>query len=590
MKKTWFTSLFLIVGIFFDTNVSSAPRRSNRSKRSATMSKTSVRGTLNSSNSRYTGQTTSTTGTTISNDSNLTCGTVPSSTNLLAKRKCAIAVSEGLKKYCETYPCKSKVKVQLSFNFELPNLSSITSEISGKNCNGKDLMNFCSPFQEELVENLWDLYSEQQIRERKNCNMAKAKYSAAQDCFMYIQAEKNSSADGVFKAMFDASKITELDRGIDKKCGRDAIIEKYKTISIDDWSDDDEKTFLSGATINSDGVLDTGSMYQGKKKLSSTIASLFANIGDNSWNYSGQIGKLADLNLNTKSQTYPRELVTIANTFVTEGETACGRDFKVDMEDTTFTLADNRSALEKEISKKGALKGLFDFTVNNTVGVALGTNAAQELKDKGIYGVIKEKSDKKKNVNSELSQMENDIKTLLASLAPNECKADNAQITKDVRSALQNALSMLEKIPSIKKIKGDDLTRAHNNLDKLLNTIAKFKRKPDNKISIPNMGDMNLMASEDIEKYKNVIAQLNNESLEYSCSEFVKVENENVNYTFNYNGAPDVKVEGEFDYKGVIGALETSARKMTDYNLDGFKNKNTIEDMLKPLNEMLRIK
>ena len=104
------------------------------------------------------------------------------------------------------------------------------------------------------------------------------------------------------------------------------------------------------------------------------------------------------------------------------------------------------------------------------------------------------------------------------------------------------------------------------------------------------MGDMNLMASEDIEKYKNVIAQLNNESLEYSCSEFVKVENENINYTFNYNGAPDVKVEGEFDYTGVIGALEISASTITKYNLDGFKNKNTIEDMLKPLNEMLKIK
>lgn len=58
--------------------------------------------------------------------------------------------------------------------------------------------------------------------------------------------------------------------------------------------------------------------------------------------------------------------------------------------------------------------------------------------------------------------------------------------------------------------------------------------------------------------------------------------------TFNYNGTLDVKVEGEFDYKGVIGALETSARKMTKYNLDGFKNKNTIEDMFKPLNEMLK--
>ena len=104
------------------------------------------------------------------------------------------------------------------------------------------------------------------------------------------------------------------------------------------------------------------------------------------------------------------------------------------------------------------------------------------------------------------------------------------------------------------------------------------------------MGNMNLMASEDIEKYKNVIAQLNNESLEYSCSEFVKVENENVNYTFNYKGNPDVKVKGEFDYEGVIGALETSARSITDYNLDGYNNKNTIEDILKPLKQILGIK
>ena len=44
---------------------------------------------------------------------------------------------------------------------------------------------------------------------------------------MYIQAEKNNSVGNIF----NAKKITKLDKGIDEKCGHDAILNKYKSIA-----------------------------------------------------------------------------------------------------------------------------------------------------------------------------------------------------------------------------------------------------------------------------------------------------------------------------------------------------------------------
>ena len=76
------------------------------------------------------------------------------------------------------------------------------------------------------------------------------------------------------------------------------------------------------------------------------------------------------------------------------------------MEDTSFEITDKRSALEKEIAKKGALKGLFDYTIKNTVGVIAGDNAAQDWINKGVGGKIKEASEKneKKKIQKEIEK------------------------------------------------------------------------------------------------------------------------------------------------------------------------------------------
>ena len=125
----------------------------------------------------------------------MTCGVPADINNNLAKRKCALVIAEGLKRFCTSFyggesgynDCSSKIKVQFKFNMGLPQLEGIKETIGDKECKGEELQKFCSNFEEELINGLWDIFSKPVIRKRKYCNFAKAKFYAAQECFRYIQ-------------------------------------------------------------------------------------------------------------------------------------------------------------------------------------------------------------------------------------------------------------------------------------------------------------------------------------------------------------------------------------------------------------------
>ena len=551
MKKRFYILFFISVGFLINSNVFSAPNRSQRS-RSASTSINTIRGNYNTSTNTYTGTKTTTT-TQTSNDT-LQCGIAPDATNNLAKRQCAIAMAEALKLYCASYPCNSKIKVELSFNFALPSLEKISSTINGESCSGANLDKFCAPFQSSLINDLWDLYSEQSIRDRKNCDMAKAKYSAAQDCFAYIQSAKNNSVGN----RFSKSKITELDKEIDKRCGKEAIINKYKSISIDDWTEEDENTFFKNISFTSNATGELIDSYQGEKQLSSTVASLFANIGDNTWNYAGQIGRLFDLNFSTKSSTYPRELVVIANTFVTEGEAACGKDFKVDMETTSFEISDSRSALEKQIAKKGILKGLFDFGIDNTVG-AISEDKAQSWKEKGILGKVSESKDKK--TAEQLDKILSKLQTLSTNC--NTSAGNFEQITTEIKSILNELKTIIGNT--------DRFEANKEKIREVLDTILTFKRDPNEEITITS----NTQA-----EFNLTILKL--ETLRFTCpnGDFNTTEQETIQYEFSYDtSAPNV-------INTILNSLKESVIFTGTLIYSDYENGEEIKQILAPLNDI----
>ncbi len=553
MKKVFFTLFVFVLGIIDNNVVFSAPKKSSRKLRSSSVK--NISGKLNKN--AFTG--TVKTAYTVNSSDVMSCGVAASASNAQAERLCASAMVDALKIYCKDYSCQSKAKVDFSFNFDLPNLSGISANIGGINCSGKNLNTFCLAFQSKLLDKLWDFYSEKSIRDRKNCNMAMAKYSAAQDCYQYIVSEKNQSVD----AVFDSSKITKLDKGIDERCGRDAILKKYKTIAVDDLEDGDINTFFGSAVINKDGTITSdGEELKGKKKLSSNVASLFANVGDNTWNLVGQIGKLADLNLSMKSSTYPREIVVIANTFVTEGETACGKDFVSNMESTSFELSDNRSVLEKEISKKGLLKGVFDLTLDNTVGL-VSENKADELKKKGLVTSIKEAVDKgkeeKSNKNVYLAAS-SDLKKLDSILS--SCNSSGKASFTDIKTVLQNINDAVDEIGKNSKYQDALFEKNKANIIKNLNVILSFNRMPKSK-------DIKLSDSASFDNVKDALKELSS-ATKFNCPGVLFEESEPFEYKFSFSTGT---------VKDIIGALIDSKinfakvyKSLTGENKDDFKN------------------
>ena len=539
MKKVFFTWTIFMCCIVFGDTAFSATRKSSRLSKTRSASVKNFSGTLN--RSTFTGAVNSSYK--INDNNEMVCGVAPAVTNKVAYRLCALAMADALKTYCQNYSCQSKLKVGLSFDFGLSALSEVYADVNGVKCSGTKLNTFCLPFQEELLSGLWDLYSESNVRNRKNCNMAKAKYSVAQDCFQYIQSEKNQSVGGVF----DSSKISDLDKGIDAKCGRDAILKKYNLIAIDDLTDTDLNTYL-GMAENKGGVVSySSSGFQGKKKLSSTVASLFANVGDNTWNISGQIGKLADLKLDMKSNTYPRELVVIANTFITDGENSCGKDFASTMEDTSFKLVDKRSALERAIAEKGLLKGAYDMIAND------------EWKEKGIVGKIKESVDKNKE-KKVCKNVYPDAKKDMAKL--NSCSGDVDAVTTMIKGVLQNVSSAV----SVAKSNDCDTKEIISVLEKIL----MYDRIGGGDIAKPTADNL-----------ETIIKQLNDVK-KFNCP--------------NTGFSKDLSYEFSFDAKNgdVIGEILGSLKKSSE-NLDsmynGFKGENfenydKINEVIKPVLEI----
>ncbi len=544
----------------FNNTVFSAPKNSLRSSRTRSASVKNISGTLDRNN--FTGS--------VSNvysmqDSNaMVCGVAPSSTNAVAKRVCAYAMADALKVYCKSYPCSDVLKVKFSFDFELPTLSNIFADVNGTACNGKKLNTFCLPFQEELLDGLWDLYSEKSIRERKNCNMAMAKYAVAQDCFQYIQSEKNQSVDGVF----NSSKISGLDKGIDEKCGREAILKKYKAIALDDLDDSDMNTYFGMAKYEGGVVSFSSDNFQGKKKLSSTVASLFANVGDNTWNIMGQVGKLADLRLNMKSSTYPRELVVIANTFVTDGETACGKSFAADMENTSFNLLDNRSALELAISKKGVLKGTFDFVLDNTVGI-VAENKSEDIKKKGIVGKVKEtveKNKEKKATRNVYPDADSDAKILAS------CKEDVDVVTKNVKNVLNNISNAISEIEKTDEKYRDTLLQNNQKIVSNLRKILEYDRNDDKKIE--------LSSNPTLIELRKVVSSLSSVE-KFNCAGKGFENREDITYKFSFNSSSGDVIGSR------IGALEVSRKNISD-DLGKRKDLNPVnydemESKIKPI-------
>lgn len=198
--------------------------------------------------------------------------------------------------------------------------------------------------------------------------------------------------DAGLTGFFDTKKLNDIDKGIEERCGKQAIIDNYEKISIDGWDKNDESLFFnesSNAISNKSGI-------GANKKLSSSVATQFANIGNANWNISGKVGRFLDLDWDLKTSTYPHELVVLANTFITDGETSCGSKFRTEMQDTSFEIKNKQSNLEREIAKKGLLKGLFDYSINQT-SVIMGEEWADNVKSEGIINSVKNAVDKKNN-------------------------------------------------------------------------------------------------------------------------------------------------------------------------------------------------
>ena len=494
MRKFFITSIILSSAII-TSQVFSAPKRSlNNKKRAVSVRKNNISGTYNSQTNTYTPSSTNLNiikETPTETSTPTTCGIPASTDDVIAKRLCATAYSKALSKYCNNTSCKSAIKVAMEMNFGIPLLKDISIDVNGTSCSADNLDKFCSNFADELVSALWSLYSDQAIRERKNCNFAKAKFTSAQDCFNYILAEKNNSGLNNF---FSTSKQTELDKGIEKRCGKDAIINNYKKITIDDWNESDENLFFNSATNTTSNIVGIGS----NKQLSSNVATQFANIGTQNWNITAKIGNFLDGTWDLKTATYPRDLTVLVNTFITEGETTCGTSFKTDMQDTTFSITNKQSNLEREIAKKGILKGLFDYGINQASAI-MGEDWAQQQKNDGIVLSIQKALDKGKNDILYTSQ-EEQLKNIL-----NKCssytESEFKQEVDNILANISNALSNIEKHKHIQNAFINSYASIRSNL-----TILKDAEEKSN-IEIPNYSFTEKTSKEDV---KTAITNLNN--------------------------------------------------------------------------------
>ncbi|MGN0929848.1 MAG: hypothetical protein ACI4N3_04370 [Alphaproteobacteria bacterium] len=564
MKKTFIISTILLTCILFNTEIFSAPKRNaSMARKRATTTKTNVSGTYNTATSTYTPTPTNITFANTSNATSKTsmmCGTPASNDNLIAKRLCANAYSQALDLYCKNTSCTSAIKVAMNMNFGIPLLSEkneagkipVSIDVNDAQCYGDNLDKFCSNFAEELVAGLWPLYSAQAIRERKTCNFAKAKFNAAQECFNYILSEKNNTGLNNF---FSTEKITEMDKEIDKICGKQAIIDNYEKISIDGWDENDNTLFFNESANTVSGKTGIGS----NKKLSSSVATQFANVGTANWDISGKVGNFLDLNWDLKTSTYPRELTVLVNSFITDGETSCGSKFRTEMQDTSFEIEDKQSNLEREIAKKGLLKGLFDYSLNQA-SVIIGEDRANDIKGKGIVGSIADAVNKNKNKPTYNSQEKN-ISTLLTSCnqkTEEEFKKTEEEFKQEIENIL-NKINLDEK----------DIAKNYTNIIK---DLTKIRDATEDKkyITFPEANDEKL-----IQKLEDIISELKN--AKYTCEKGFKpkINEEKLTYNITYSTTPTKWDETEI--KKIKEGFTSTI--LDNYNATNTKNWEEIEEI-----------
>lgn len=556
MRKSFITSLLVLTCIFNNTEVLSAPKRGSR--RASSTKKTTISGTYNNKTKTFT-QTniSSNVSTTNTTSSTIACGTPASSDNIIAKRLCANAYSEALGKYCTATTCTSALKVAMSMNFGIPLLKNISVDVNGTSCTADNLDKFCSNFADELVSGLWPLYSAQAVRERKTCNFAKAKFNSAQDCFNYVLSEKNNSG---LNNLISTSKQTEIDKGIEERCGKDAIIANYNKISIDEWTSSDEDLFFNNTSNAISDIKGIGS----NKKLSSSVATQFANVGVANWNIIGKVGNFLDGTWDLKSSSYPRELTVLVNTFITDGETSCGSSFKTDMQDTTFALVDKQSNLEREVAKKGLLKGLYDYSLNQA-SVFMGEDWAQQKKNDGIIISVQKALDKGKNDILYTSQNKT-INTIINSCSSyTETEFKNQKNT--ILTKIETALSNIEKHKHIQSV----FMNSYKSISEDLTTL-KTALKSD--VEIPTYSFTEESSKDEIktaiENIKIIIDKLNKTN--YICEDGFKPEIDEENITYSITG---YKKPTNWDNINTIKALfKSNAVNLIDEN-----NVNNLSDI-----------
>lgn len=594
MRKIFITFSFLSTCIMFNTAGFSAPKRSVSAtrKRAVTTTKTNVSGTYNTATGTYTPSSTTVITTTSSSTQNqsseMACGKPATTDNVIAKRLCASAYSDALDLYCKNTTCTSAIKVAMNMNFGIPLLNgkndeekTVSINVNGTECKADDLDKFCSNFAEELVSGLWPLYSDQAKRERKTCNFAKAKFNAAQECFTYILSEKNNAG---MTGFFDTKKLNDIDKGIEKRCGKQAIIDNYEKISIDSWDSNDDALFFNEKSNAVSGKVGTGA----NKKLSSSVATQFANIGNANWNISGKVGRFLDLDWDLKTSTYPREIVVLANTFITDGETSCGSKFRTEMQDTSFEIKNKQSNLEREIAKKGLLKGLFDYSINQASAI-MGEEWADNVKDEGIVNSIKNAIDKKNNKPVYKSQNK-EINELLTSCKDKKYKED--EFKTKLKEFIGKISIALDDILSAKKI---TVAKSYTNNFSLIDTDLKAiaDKTKDPKIEITGIPEITETSTDDdvktaITKIKDILKSLENAN--YDCKFKVDIENKKLEYTVNkYTPInwDDDNIEdtlrNQFKNTGIFDEIEKATEENTE-NWDIIKKLKEIKGLGEMLN------
>lgn len=577
MRKSFIISIFFLNCILLNTDVFAAPKRSALSnrKRGATTSKTATSGTYNTATSTYTPNalTVNITNTKTDDSTAMSCGTPAASSDVIAKRLCASAYSEALSIYCNNAKCTSAIKVAMDLNFGLSILSNVSIKVNDTPCTGNNLDRFCSNFSEELVSGLWPLYSEQAKRERKTCNFAKAKFNAAQDCFNYILSEKNNAG---LTGFFSTSKQNDIDKEIENICGKDAIIKNYNKISIDGWDDNDNDLFFNEATNTVSNKTGIGA----NKKLSSSVATQFANVGNANWNISGKVGRFLDLDWDLKTSTYPRELTVLVNSFITDGETSCGSKFRTEMQDTSFEIQNKQSNLEREIAKKGLLKGVFDYSINQASAI-MGDEWADTVKGDGIVKTVQKAVEKHRNKPIYTAQKlpnckeykEEEFKKIMDG---------HVDIIKTALNKIDNGKSFTVNYPLIKT----DLTKITALTDNISMSEYQYKditeksEKEDVKNAIKNVND-NVI--------KPLLLPLSEQKPEqkYNCKEGFIPDIESKEYQFSVNYSKDKEDNWKMETVSAIRDLFKNTEtftKLKEIKKEDIENLDEIKDIIDIIN------